>query len=211
LNNMLTRLSLIAVLALVTSGCEVQTLYRMELSSLVVEEGHTVVQKEDFNLYLSISNSMDSPAITMIAAVDGLERTWDWEEFQDWSNEKRRSVFGDYYESRYPPLDVAFQTACPVQVESFDHRDAALEIDYGQWLHDVPATDSFYVAPKGLIVSVPLEGCKNSLEELQQETQLLLVSVADSHGNVSEPIEIEFRVGRVGTWLRIWGRSFEIG
>lgn len=206
-----TRLSVIALFAVLASGCEVQTLYEVQLSDLAVDQGTTVIRKDNASLHLSLSNSTDAPAITLIAAVDDLEPTWDWEEFRGWPEEEQRSVFGAYYDRKYPSFDISFQSVCPLLVERFDHRESAQEMTYGRWLHNIePANDGFYDLPRGQTVSVPIEACETTLDELRSEAQLLVVSFADAGIEDVESIEIEFRIGKVGTWLKVWGRSFQL-
>ena len=211
MNTILTRLFVITLLAALASGCELQTLYEVQLSDLDVNQGRTVIRQDNASLHLAMSNSTDAPAITMFAAVEGLEPTWDWEEFQDWPEEQQKSAFGAYYDRKHPSFDIAFQGACPLQVKRFDHRESAQEMAYGRWLHNMePANDEFYDLPKGQTVSVPIGACETALDELRSEAQLLVVSFADAGIEDVESIEIEFRIGKVGTWLKVWGRSFQL-
>lgn len=176
-----------------------------------MEGGHGVIRKDGFTLYLAKSYSEDAPGITVIAYADNVIPTWDWEEFRSWPSEKRAAVFGTYYDQKYLALNASHEVGCPLQVEKFDHRESAQETDYGQWLHKVvPDKDAYSVSPKGLIVSVPVHQCASLLEKPQSKAQVLTLSIASRPGIESEAIELQFRVSRVGAWLVVWGRSFEI-
>ena len=206
-----TRLFIIALLAALTSGCEIQTLYEVRPSDLDVNQGRTVIRKDNVSLHLTMSNSTDTPGIALFAAVEGLEPTWDWEEFQDWPEEQQRSTFGAYYDRKHPSFDISFQSACPLRLERFEHRESAQEMAYGRWLHDIePANGEFYDAPRGQTVLIPIEACDTDLDKLRSDPQLLVVSFTDTGIEGVESIQIEFRIGTVGTWLKVWGRSFQL-
>jgi len=207
----LTRVIYIFLIALCISGCEVQTLYEIQLPELAMESGEGVIRKDGFTLYLSNSNSEDAPGITVIAYADSVIPTWDWEEFQSWPADKRATVFGTYYDEKYLSLNVSHEVGCPLQVEKFDHRESAQETDYGQWLHKVvPDEYAYSISPKGLIISVPVRQCASLLEQPQSNAQVFTLNIASDPDIESEAIEIQFRVSRVGVWLVVWGRSFEI-
>jgi len=109
-------------------------MYDIQLPEFAKDGYWTVIRKDSYALYLSSHGSEEAPGITLIAQIDDLYPTWDWEEFQDWSPEKRTAVFGDFYDNRYPSVNVSYQGACSLQVESFEHRESAQELAYGQWL-----------------------------------------------------------------------------
>lgn len=147
----------------------------------------------------------------MFALADNVTPTWDWEQFQNWSTEKKTLVFGAYYDKKYPPLNVSYENVCRLEVERFDHRKSAQEVAYGRWLHNIePETEAFHDHPKGLLVSIPIHECESSLAQRESNTLPLTISVAGRLGAEPESIEIQIRVGEVGTWLIILGRSFEI-
>ena len=101
---------------------------------------------------------------------------------------------------------------CRLSVERFDHRESAQEVAYGQWLHNIePENDAFYDYPKGLLITIPIHECESSLAQPKSKPLSLTIIVADRLGAEVEPIEIQLQVGKVGTWLVVWGRSFEIG
>lgn len=177
-----------------------------------MEYGRTVIRKEGFTLYLVKSDSEEAPGITVFAQVDIVTPKWDWEEFRNWSADKRALVFGTYYDKRYPSLNFSYQSGCRLSVERFDHRESAQEVAYGQWLHNIePEKDAFYDYPKGLLITIPIRECESSLAQPKSKPLLLTIIVADRLGTELEPIEIQLQVGKVGTWLVVWGRSFEIG
>lgn len=174
-------------------------MYEIQLPEFAKDGNWTVIRKNDYTLYLSSSSSEAAPGITLVAQVDDLNPTWNWEEFQDWSLETRTAVFGDFYDSKYPSLRVSYQGTCSIQVDSFEHPDSAQEVAYGQWLHNLPQDKPISRHAKGLLVTVSIDQCKTSLGQLRSKAQLLKVTVTGVSGVGAASIDIEFRIGDIGT------------
>jgi hypothetical protein len=99
-------------------------MYDIQLPEFAKDANWTVVRKNDYALYFSSFSSKDAPGFTLVAQIHDINPTWDWEEFQDGSPEKRTAVFGDFYDDKYPSLKVSYQGTCSLQVEKFEDRES---------------------------------------------------------------------------------------
>ena len=188
-----------------------QKLYAVELPGLALEDGRNVVRREHYTLYLERGNSVDAPGIAIFAQVDDLRPNWDWDEFQNWPSEKKTSIFGGYYDKKHPTVSVIRQSACRLEVETFDHRESAQEFAYAVWLRPFLMPEpAVAMHPKGLVVSIPIHECESAVPQLWTTAQSFTISVSGIPQVDSETIEIVFRLSVVGTWLEVLGRSFEI-
>ena len=188
-----------------------QKLYTVELPGLALDDGRNVVRRERYTLYLEKGNSVDAPGIAIFAQVDDLKPGWDWEEFQSWPSEKKASAFGDYYDKKHPTVSVIRQSACRLQVETFDQRESAQDLAYGAWLRPLLVPEpAVAMHPRGLVVSIPIHECESAFPQLWTTVQSFTISVSGFPEVEPETIEIELRLGVVGTWIKVLGRSFEI-
>ncbi|MDH3374956.1 MAG: hypothetical protein OEM85_16450 [Gammaproteobacteria bacterium] len=192
------------LLCLWLAGCEIDVSYRASLPGLSKEGNYSVVRGDGFDLYLAPSPSTDAPAITVIAAAtDRPAVPWDWDDFQSWPADQQERVYGEYYESLYFAPSVTSSDACPILSEEFDHRDSALERDYGAWLR--PGLERpFDDAGKGLIVEIPLDVCNRTGESKTSSPETLVVVVRNRDGEALDTIEVAFNIDeydRYVDWL----------
>lgn len=195
------RIIVLCPLFLALAGCEVQTLYGIELLDFDDDERWKEVQGSDYTLYLSTTNHTELPGIYLVALANDrpTDPPWDWEEFQSWSPDKKASVFGSYYDQTYRDLSVSHESTCPARVESFDHRGAAEETEYGRWLRGWPKRNAIDDHSRGVFVAIPVADCNQpgGVEELA-------VIVGNGHDGDDHQIKVSIRVNVVDTsvqWL----------
>lgn len=196
------RLIVPVLLVLSLVGCEVGSLYGIELVDFDDGELGNVTRGSDYSLHLLVSNNPDMPGITMIALSNDwpTDPSWDWEEFQSWSPDKKASVFSDFFDQKYRDLSVLHDSTCPFSVNSFDHRESAQEEAYGRWLHGIPS-DVIGQAPKGVWVGVPVANCDMRLTPPAGEVEELTVIVDSTRGEEAEQVKVRFRVFLVDTYI----------
>ena len=182
------------VLALV--GCEVRTLYGVELLDFQDDERWKEVQGSDYTLYLSSTFSPEEPGVYLVALANDrpTEPSWDWEEFQSRSPDVKTSAFGRYYDQTYRDMRVSSDSTCAIRVERFDHRDSAQEVEYGLWLHGQPNRDALEMHPKGVLVGLRVTDCNLRLSGSADYVEELTVVVENGRGQDEYPIKISLRV-----------------
>ena len=176
-------------------GCEVRSLYGIELVDLDDAELRPIIKKNDFSLYALVGNHPEAPGITLVALSNDwpAEPQWDWEEFQSWSPDKRASVFGSFYDQKYRDLSVSHTLTCPLTAESFDHRESAQEAAYGRWLHNLPS-DVIGLSPKGISVNAPIAGCDRRAKSPAGDIEEFTVTVDSGRAEEAQQVEVRFRV-----------------
>ena len=195
---------LAAVLFLWLAGCEIDVSYRASLVGLPKEGNFSVVRGDGFDLYLAPSPSTDAPAITIIAvAADRPAVPWNWREFQSLSAGQQERFYGEYYERLYFVPSATSSGACPILSEEFDHRESALQRDYGAWLRrglERPFDD----AAKGLIVEIPLDLCNRIGGTKTSSPETLVVIIRNRDDQTLDAIEVAFTIDeydRYVDWL----------
>lgn len=201
----LRQIIVLGLLVFTVLGCEVRSLYGIELVDFDEGELRKVVQRSDYSLYLLVANNPETPGITMIALSNDrpTDPSWDWEEFQSWPPDKKASVFGSFYDQKYRDLSVLHESTCPIRLENFDQRGSAQEVAYGRWLHGMPS-DVIGQHPKGVSVGVPVANCDKRLTLPAGEVEELTVIVDSGRGEEAKQIRVRFRVYLVDTgihWL----------
>ncbi len=201
----LRQVFVLGLLVFTVVGCEVRSLYGIELVDFDEGELWKVAQRSDYSLYLLVANNPETPGITMIALSNDrpTDPSWDWEEFQSWSPDKKASVFGSFYDQKYRDLSVLHESTCPFMLKNFDQRESAQEVAYGRWLHSMPS-DVIGQHPKGVSVRVPVANCDMRLMRPVGEVEELTVIVDSGRDEDAEQIRVRFRVYLVDTgihWL----------
>jgi len=179
-------------------GCEARSLYGIELIDVDEDDLGNVVQGSNYSLYLLVGSSPETPGITMSAISNDrpTKPSWDWEEFQSWSPEKRASVFGSFYDQKYRDLRVLHESTCSIRVESFDHRESALELDYGRLPNNIISMHH-----KGVSVEMPVANCNKRLTRPAGEVEELTVIINSGRGEEAEQVKVRFRIYLVDTSL----------
>ncbi len=197
-------LAAVAVL-IALGGCEVATMYGIQLDSQA-DNGHwRVVSSDYFTLNMVPSNHPVTPGITLVArASERPAPTWDWNEFQTWPEEDRARVFGNFYDQVYLDLDVSHGFDCAVNIDHFDHRGDAQEVAYGRWLRELPKRNSLDEPLKGVAVVFPAEQCLEELESSGNNSGTLVVGVSNIHGEELDRLEIDFSIVVVETFIDWW-------
>ncbi len=202
----MSRLIVLCSLCLTLVGCEVQTLYGIELLDFDDGEPRQVVRLSDHILYLSVGNHPDTPGFALIAISNDrpTDPVWDWEEFQSWSADKKALVFGSYFDQIYSDVNILHESTCPLMAEGFDHRGSAQEVAYGRWLHGMPKSDDPGDHAKGVSVRVPVVNCEKRLTRPAGDVEELTVIVDNGRDEQDNQVTVRFRVYVVDTginWL----------
>ena len=182
------------------AGCDVRTLYGIEVLDLPNDGIWNVVRKSDYTLYLTGTKDSDRPGLYLMAqSNDQSGPLWDWDDYQDWSEAKQAAAFGEYYDQKYRDVSVARISRCSYEVEYFDQRDSARELAYGRWLHDMPTPriDDDHI--KGALVRMPLAECEKRADGSQRRDAELTIIVGDR-----DEITITIRVEFVDAWFDWW-------
>ena len=142
------------------------------------------------------------PGVTLIALSNDwpTDPSWDWEEFQSWSPDKKASVFGDFFDQKYRDLSIIHDSTCPFSVSNFDHRDSAQEDAYVRWLDGISG-DAIGRATKGVWVGVPVANCDMRLTPPAGEVEELTVIVESTRGKEAEQVKVRFRIVLVDTYI----------
>lgn len=185
------------------AGCEVESMYGIELVDSDEAESRMVIEKSDFTLYALVGNHPEAPGITLIAISSDwpAEPQWDWEEFQSWPPDRQSTTFGSFYDQKYRELSVSHSLECPLPVESFDHRESAQEVAYGRWLHDL-SSDEIGLHPKGIMVDVPIGSCDRRANSPAGAIEEFTVTVHGGPAEEDKQVEIRFRTYLVEKYIQ---------
>ena len=198
----LSRSIAFVILVLPLCGCEVRSLYGIELLDFENGQPRQEMVVGDAALHLYVSNSLEAPAIVFTALpVDfPAEPNWNWDEFQLLPESEKAARFGSYYDQKYLDLEITHSSTCTLSIEHFDHREDAQEVAYGRWLHGM-ATDDVWHSAKGTAVIAPIANCDQrtsnspgAIEELQ---------LAIDRGSATDTLDatVRFRVYLIDTSL----------
>lgn len=190
----------VILFVLFLAGCEVRTLYGIEVLDVPNDGIWNVVQKPDYTLYLTDTKDSDRPGLYLMAqSNDRADPPWDWEDYQGWPEAEQAAAFGEYYDRKYRDIAVARMSRCSFEIETFDHRDSARELAYGRWLHDMPTprTDDDHI--KGALVRVPVAEC-DKLSEGSKAREAELTVIVDGRDEITITIRVEF----VDAWFDWW-------
>ena len=176
-------------------GCEVRSLYGIELVDFDEAEQWKVIKKSNYSLYLLVAASPEAPGITFVALSNDqpAEPQWDWAKYESLPPDKRASMFGSFYDQKYRDLSVSHTLPCPLAAESFDQRESAQEIAYGRWLHNLPS-DVIGLHPKGVSVRVPIAGCDGRSKLPAGDIEEFTVTVDSEGVEETKKLQVRFRV-----------------
>ena len=198
------RFAAVALLAVLSAGCETRSLYGIELIDAEADDSSTIVERDGYALHLSVASSPDTPGITVVAIASDVpeDPPWDWEEYQSWTAARQASAYDEYYDRKYRDLEVVHESSCPLWIETFDQRDGAREAAYGRWLHGLPHDDP-QEQPKGIFVGIPVTDCESRPSTTDDPIERFTV-IADGNRGDGDAVstEIRFRVYLIDRTLK---------
>lgn len=176
-------------------GCEVRSLYGIELVDFDEAQFWQVIEKRDYSLYLGVAASPEAPGITLVAISNDApaEPQWDWREYESWSPEKKASTFSSFYDRKYLDLSVSHTLPCPLIAEGFDHRESAQEAAYGQWMHELPS-DIIGLNPKGVSIRVPVDNCDRRSKSPAGDVEEITITVDSGSVEKDQQLRVRFQV-----------------
>ena len=186
----------LGALAVLLAGCEVRTLYGVEVVDVPEEDNWNAVRMDEYTLYLSGTQDSERPGLYLMAqAHNQADPPWDWEDYQDWPEADQVARFDEYYDLKFRDVSVASISRCAFEIEHFDHRDSAREMAYGRWLQDMgkaPIDDAI----KGALVRIPVAECEKLPDGSGAREAELTVVVGEQ-----DEIPITIRVEFVDAWF----------
>jgi hypothetical protein len=176
-------------------GCEVRSLYGIELVDFDEARPWQVIEKSNYSVYVAVAASPDAPGMTLVAISNDAPAgpQWDWEEYESWSPGKKASMFSSFYDQKYFDLRVSHTSTCMLTAEGFEHRESAEEAAYGQWLHDLPS-DIIGLHPKGVSIRAPVANCDGRSKSPAGDIEELTISVDGGIVDEDQQLQVRFRV-----------------
>jgi hypothetical protein len=205
-----------SLLAALLGGCEFVEIYETNVFGLSGDGAYKGIPREDYTLLPIPTTATDGAGITLIAQANHRPvPSWQWQEFETWSPEKRKLEYGKYFDQVYYFVEVSPESPCRFRTTRIDHRESAQEFEYRLWQSDVEiyhrflegkeAAFRFHEGMRGLVVEFPIADCGNLLGLKQGERAVLTVTVRDTAGAVLDEIPVEFdlrlREAFVDYWL----------
>ena len=202
----LRQLLVFGLLCYTLVGCEVRSLYGIEILDFNDVEGWKVVEKGDSKLYLQVGNSPDAPGILLIALNSDSPAVpqWDWDDFQSLQPDEKASMFGDFYDQKYRDLSVSHAMTCALTVENFDQREGAQEVasgPYGRRTLELPGNVTG-IHPKGILVTAPIASCDQRMTGPAGAIEEFTVTLDSGRDREVQRIKVRFRVYRVENYIR---------
>lgn len=201
-NTILRRLT-VCLFCCCLASCEIEGLYGVELAGAPDNTGRRNIQKDGYTLFLVSSNHTEVPGFYVVAqATEVPDPRWHWDEFQYWPAEKKMQAYGQYFDQLFLDVSVRFQSECPYQVVSVDHRESALEGFLGRGLTERDLRDLIRGPVKGLFIQIPVSDCAYLLDEPETSLEKISIVVARENNESDDETEIRFRLSVLGTWLQ---------
>ena len=202
----LRQLLVFGLLCYTLVGCEVRSLYGIEILDFNDVEGWKVVEKGDSKLYLQVGNSPDAPGILLIALNSDSPAVpqWDWDDFQSLQPDEKASMFGDFYDQKYRDLSVSHAMTCALTVENFDQRERAQEVasgPYGRRTLELPGNVTG-MYPKGISVTAPIANCDQRMTGPAGAIEEFTVTLDSGRDREVQRIKVRFRVYLVENYIR---------
>jgi hypothetical protein len=209
------KLIILCFVAISSSGCEIGRLYETNVFGLSDIGKFKGIPKGGYALFPMPSPGTEAAAITLVAQASNRPvPSWTWDEFENWSVQKRNEAYGEYFDQVYLYLDVSHESSCPIRVERFDHRESAQQNEYSMWRSDVEVYERFVKGEesifrfsegtRGLFVEFPIADCENLLDAQPGELATLIVLVRDNDGEVLDEIQVSFDLRLRETFVDYW-------
>ncbi|MEL7187070.1 MAG: hypothetical protein AAFN50_11660 [Pseudomonadota bacterium] len=202
----LRQLLAIGLLCYTLVGCEVRSLYGIEILDINDVEGWKVVETGDSRLYLQASDSPDLPGILLIALNSDSPAVpqWDWDDYQSLPADEKASTFGDFYNQKYRDLIVSHAMTCALTAENFDHRESAQEVasgSYGRRTLELPSNVTG-LHPKGILVTAPIANCDQRTTGPAGAIEEFTVTLDGGREREVQRIKVRFRVYLVENYIQ---------